>query len=108
MNPNDLYQKLITAGNDYADKEHAASLLEGALKSIKAKIAIQYKDSGCGVAEADMRAEDDWEYKQAFQAKADARREAMKAKVHYDSVRVWVDIWRTVQASERAAHQFQT
>lgn len=108
MNPNDLYQKLITAGNDYADKEHAASLLEGALKSIKAKIAIQYKDSGCGVAEADMRAEDDWEYKQAFQAKTDARREAMKAKVHYDSVRVWIDIWRTVEASERAANRVQT
>ena len=56
MNPQSVYERLVKVGTEWADKEQAANLLEAAIKSVKAKIAIQYKESGCGVAEAEMRA----------------------------------------------------
>ena len=65
-------------------------------------------DSGCGVSEADMRAEDDYEYKEARQAAIEARTEAIKAKVCYHAAQAYIDAWRTVEASERAANRAQT
>jgi hypothetical protein len=59
MNPNSVYEKLVGVGTDWADKEQAANLLEGTLKSVKAKIAIQHKDCGMSVAESELRAECD-------------------------------------------------
>jgi hypothetical protein len=108
MNPQSVYERLVRVGTDWADKEQAANLLEGSLKSVKAKIALQYKDSGCGVSEADMRAEDDYEYKEARQAAIEARTEAIKAKVCYHAAQAYIDAWRTVEASERAANRVQT
>ena len=108
MNPAAVYERLTKAGHNWADKEQAASLLEGALKSVKAKIALQHKDCGCGVAEAEMRAEDDYEYKE-FRTKAiEARTEAIKARVDYKAAEDWFEAWRTIQANERAAGVLQT
>ena len=108
MNPQSVYEKLVRVGTDWADKEQAANLLEGSLKSVKAKIALQHKDWGCGVAEAEMRAEDDYEYKEARKTAIEARTEAIKAKVCYHAAQAYIDAWRTVEASERAANRVQT
>ena len=108
MNPQSVYERLVRVGSDWADKEQAANLLEGSLKSVKAKIALQHKDCGCGVAEAEMRAEDDYEYKEARKTAIEARTEAIKAKVCYHAAQAYIDAWRTVEASERAANRVQT
>ena len=108
MNPQSVYERLVRVGSDWADKEQAANLLEGSLKSVKAKIALQHKDCGCGVAEAEMRAEDDYEYKEARKTAIEARTEAIKAKVCYHAAQAYIDAWRTVEASERAANRAQT
>jgi hypothetical protein len=57
MNPTSVYEKLVKVGTEWADAEQAANLLEGTLKSVKAKIAIQHKDCGMSVAESELRAE---------------------------------------------------
>jgi hypothetical protein len=108
MNPQSVYEKLVRVGTDWADKEQAANLLEGSLKSVKAKIALEHKDSGCGVAEADMRAEADKNYIDCRVAAIEARTEAIKAKVCYHAAQAYIDAWRTVEASERAANRAQT
>lgn len=108
MNPNSVYEKLVKVGVDWADKEQAANLLESSLKSYKAKIAIKYKDDGCGVAEADLRAEADESYINSKIAAINARTEALKAKVTYHAAQAYIDAWRTVEASERAANRLQT
>lgn len=107
MNPQSVYEKLVRVGTDWADKEQAANLLEGSLKSVKAKIALEYKDKGCGVAEADMRAEADENYINCRVAAIEARKEAIKAKVCYHAAQAYIDAWRTVEASERAANRAQ-
>jgi hypothetical protein len=108
MNPKSVYERLVTVGSDWADKEHAANLLEAAVKSVKAKIALQHKDAGCGVAEAEMRAEADYEYRKLREDAIDARMEAIKAKVVYDAAKLSFEAWRTEQANERAASSYQT
>jgi len=108
MNPTSVYEKLTKVGHDWADKEQAANLLETSLKSYRAKIALKYKDKGCGVAEADLRAEADESYTEAKVAAIDARTEALKAKVNYYAAQAYIDAWRTVEASERAANRVQT
>lgn len=108
MNPNSVYEKLVKVGTDWADKEQAANLLEGSLKSVKAKIALEYKDKGCGVSEAEMRAECDEAYVSARDATIQARGDAIRAKVCYQAAQAYIDAWRTVEASERAANRLQT
>lgn len=108
MNPNSVYEKLVGVGTDWADKEQAANLLEGTLKSVKAKIAIQHKDRGMSVAESELRAECDVEYKEAREQAIQARTEAIKARVVYQAAQAYIDAWRTIEASERAANRAQT
>jgi hypothetical protein len=108
MNPNSVYEKLVGVGTDWADKEQAANLLEGTLKSVKAKIAIQHKDCGMSVAESELRAECDFEYKEAREQAIQARTEAIKARVVYQAAQAYIDAWRTIEASERAANRAQT
>jgi len=108
MNPQSVYERLVTVGTDWAEKEHAANLLEGTLKSVKAKIAIQHKDCGMSVAESELRAEADYEYQQHREMAANARAEALKAKVVYHAAQAYIDAWRTEQATERAINRLQT
>ena len=107
MNPNSVYEKLVGVGTDWADKEQAANLLEGTLKSVKAKISIQHKDCGMSVAESELRAECDFEYKEAREQAIQARTEAIKAKVVYQAAQAFIDAWRTVEATQRAANLAQ-
>lgn len=105
MQPDDLYKRLVQRGTEWAEAEHAASLMEGNLKSVKATIALKYKAEGCSVAESDLKAEADHEYIEYRTLAIDARRDAHAARVVYKSAETYVEIWRTIQASERAANR---
>jgi len=107
MNPQSVYEKLTRVGEEWADREQAANILEGTLKSVKASIALQHKDKGCGVAEAEMRAESDEQYIETRFKAIEARSEAIKAKVRYQAAQAYIDAWRTVEASYRAANRMQ-
>lgn len=108
MNPKDAYQKTYEALMEVSDKEYAAGLLEATSKHLKAKIALQYKDSGYGVAESDLRAEADYEYIQSVKDKLEAKKKATDAKAHAAAVEAYFRIYQTVEASERAANRYQT
>lgn len=108
MQPDELYKRLVQRGTDWAEAEHAASLMEGNLKSVKATIALKYKAEGCSVAESDLKAEADQEYIEFRSAAIDARRDAHKARVIYKAAEDYINIWRTIEASERAATRVAT
>ena len=107
MTPNSVYERLVKVGTEWADAEKAANLLEGTLKTVKSRIAISYKDNGSGVQEADLRAEADKDYVQARVYAIEARAEAMRCRVIYQAAQAYIDAWRTVEASERAANRAQ-
>ena len=107
MNPKSVYQKHMEAVTEWADKEMAASILEATAKQLKAKIAIDFRDRGCSISEAALRAEASDEWMDAERRKIHARREANNARGHVKAVEGYVDAWRTVEASERAANRYQ-
>ena len=108
MNPQSVYEKLVKLGHDWADKERAANLLESSLKSYKAKLAIEFKDNGCGVAEADLKAEASQDYADAKSAFINARAESMKAKVNYFAAQEYFKMYTELEKSERFSAKYQT
>jgi len=99
----ELYHKLVTAGEDWSDKDAAASLLEETKKSI---IAGLKNESG---ANSNIAKEDyAWEHQTTkchIENMVKARHEANKAKVHYESIKTWIDLLRTKEATKRAEIQ---
>lgn len=101
--PNSIYEKLVTLGNDWADKNAIAELAEENKKTLLAQLA---RDSGeTSMAARESSALGSKEYISHVAGMVEARREANRAKVAYDSAKVWFEAWRTVEANERAANR---
>lgn len=100
MNANELYQKLVEAGEDWADKQSAANVLEDTKNAVLAKLML--KSTASSVAAKEVEAKASAEYEAHVVATQKAVAEAIKAKVRYDSMRVWVDLKRTEAANLRA------
>ena len=109
MNPNQIYQTFMEAGTDWSEKHGAAELLEGMLKSLKAQLALEACDvDNCSMAKATDIALASDRYKNALRDAVEARTEANRAKVRYDSVKSLFEAQRTAEASERAAMRSAT
>ncbi len=100
MNPDEIFHKLEEAGNDYADKEAAASLLEETKSIVLAQLkttSMEKSDAARETQAKAMRA-----YREHIGQMVEARRDANKAKVLYRSIQSWLDFVRTKEATERA------
>ena len=98
--PDELFERLRLAGVDWADKEAAASLLEETKKTLLASIMRDSLSEGVGKAETIALSSS--KYQEHLVLMVEARREATKARVIYDSGRVFADQCRTWAATERA------
>ena len=102
--PADIYKALLEAGNQWADANYTWQVLDDATKPILAKNTLDAKHAeDCSVAEAEKIGLSANMYRDHLQAVAIAKREALKAKIKYDSTRSYADHCRTQEASERAA-----
>lgn len=100
INPTNLYEKLVAAGDEFADLNEAAELLEETKRILVSQLMV---DSG----ESSVAAKEAWAYRQEayknhITAMVKARKLANKAKVRMDSSRVYVELLRTQAANERA------
>ena len=103
MNPNAIYEKLTITGTAWADALAVAETLEGALKSQLAQLTLEAKAlESCSMAEAKEIALSASAYRDAQNGAIQARREANRARVQYDSAKAWVDASRTQAATDRA------
>lgn len=100
INPNEVYERLVTLGDEWSDANCAADLLEETKKTLMAQLFIQSKQSS--VAAKEMEALQSKPYIEHIKAMVDARRRANRAKVKYDSARVYSELLRTQAANERA------
>jgi len=100
FSPNDVYERFRLAGENWANAEHAAQLLEETRKAVRAQIMTAFGDMS--VNKAEMLAEADPGYFEHLQKMVDARRDANKARVNYDAIRAWVELVRSAEASKRA------
>lgn len=100
FDPGKTYTSVVNAGDDWADKEAAADLLEETKKSVLADLMI--KASASTAAAKEMYALADPIYRTFIEGMVNARKAANKAKVRYDSARMLAEHRRSQEATERA------
>lgn len=100
MDLNQIHAKLVAAGETWADEDAAASMLEETKKTVLSQLKTMSKASSDAAKETEAQASDG--FKQHLQSMVEARRKANRAKVAYDSMKTWVELWRTKAANERA------
>lgn len=99
MNANELYHKLITAGELWADLQSAYNALEGSKSSVLASLMMKSDAGRVAAREMEAKASDDFKSYQKSVEEAEAK--AIKAKVNYEAMKVWIDLKRTEAANER-------
>lgn len=100
MDANALYHKMEQAGSEWADLQSAANVLEDTRHSVLAQLML--KSQAQSVAAREMEARASEEYQAHVRATQKAAAEALKAKVKYEAIKVWIDLKRTESANERA------
>ncbi len=100
LDANKLYNELITAGSDWADKQAAYNVLEDTKNAVLARLML--KSSAPSVAAREVEAKGSAEYQQHVENTQNAMKEALKAKVKYEGIKTWIELKRTEAANERA------
>jgi hypothetical protein len=100
-----VYDSLVKAGEDWADKEAAAALLEETRKSVIARLMNEAAQTS--VAGKEMQALSDESYVDFVTGMVNARKAANKAKVRYDSAKVLAELRRSEESTRRAEMTFR-
>lgn len=87
------------AGEDWAEKEAAASLLEDSKSAVMAQRQAMLGDMAVNKAEQIVKASPDWmEY---IERTIEARKEANLAKVNMEMMRMKFTEWQNAEANQR-------
>lgn len=98
FNPEEIYERLRMAGEDWVDKDAAANLLEETKKTVLAELMGGFQGSS---AERERNALADSAYRLHLTKMNAARKEANRAKVKYDSMKVLAEMRRTQESTRR-------
>jgi hypothetical protein len=101
LDPDKLYEKMVQAGDEWADLQSAANVLEDTRHTVLSR--LMQKSQARSVAAQEVEARASVEYEDHVKAAQEAAALALKAKVKYEAIKVWVDLKRTEAANERAA-----
>ena len=99
FDPEAIFKRLTDAGEEWADKDAAANILEETKKTFLAELMLGFQGS---IAERERCALADTTYKHHLKSMVAARKEANRAKVRYDSMRVLAEMRRTQESTRRA------
>ncbi len=101
FDPDKIYAKLMSAGDDWADKKAAAELLEETKKSVLSKVKTELgKDKSDAASETLALCSQ--EYREHVRSMVEARRLADRARVLYDNLNTLMELRRSEQATRRA------
>ena len=100
MDANEVYERLVSAGEEWADLQAAYNILEDTKSAILAKLMLNSSAPSVAAREIEAKASD--EYTGHVKSTQEAMKKALKAKVAYESAKVWVDLKRSEEATRRA------
>jgi hypothetical protein len=100
MDANELYHKLTQAGDDWADKQAAYNVLDDTKNAVLAQLTL--KSEAPSVAAREIEAKASKEYTEHVKKTQDAMKAALKAKVNYESIKIWIELKRSEEATRRA------
>lgn len=98
--PRTLTDRLIDAGEKWADFNAAADMLEETRSTLLAKITKEHFELPAWKAEAASKG--DPRYEEHIRAMVDARQAANRARVRYDSGKAFVELARSAESTRRA------
>jgi len=98
--PRPLADRLIAAGESWADLNAAAAALEETADTVLAKILSEHFDKPEWKARAVAKSDD--RYTGHIKLMVDARQAANRARVRYDSGKAYVELMRSAEATKRA------
>lgn len=113
FDPETLARELMAAGEEWADADAAASLLEETKKSLHAKLCLEYVAEGVpsgkpnvpakpmSQAQAESKALADDRYQLHLKRMVEARKESNAKRVRYDTGKLKVELLRSLQATIR-------
>jgi len=113
FDPRRLTQEVIQIGEEWAEQDAAASVLEETRRTMLAKIVLELTESSfrggsagekprvLSAAAAESRALADSRYEQHLELMVHARKEANRLKVRYDMGRMRLELMRSLQATMR-------
>lgn len=100
LDPDRTYAALVQAGEEWADAEAAAQLLEETRKTVLAE--EMRKSTASSIAAKEMEALASDTYRRFVEGMVNARKAANKARVRYDSAKVLSELRRSQESSRRA------
>lgn len=106
--PLKIYKAMLKAGDNWSEANYEASLYEETKKTLHAKIVGEIMSTGLanGVkiakTSAEIMAYADPRFEEHLEKMSKARANANKHRVRYDSLRVMVDVMRTLESTKRA------
>ena len=98
--PDQLRARIVLLGEEWAELNGAADLLEETRKTVLAQLSKESQAKS--MAEREMKALASQQYDEHLRAMVRARTEANKARVRYDAARTWVDMARSLESTRRA------
>lgn len=113
FDPNRLTAEVIATGEQWVDKDAAASSLEETKKTLLARLTMDYISAGSTsgaagerpkampVSQAELKALSDPRYEQHLELMVAARQEANRMRVRYDLGRMRLELMRSLQATMR-------
>ena len=105
LDPDKAYEAMVRAGEDWADKQAAADLLEETRKSVLAKLMLEA--AATTQAAREMHALADESYTDFIEGMVNARKAANKARVRYDGAKVLAELRRSQESTRRAEMQIR-
>ena len=100
MDADKLYYKLTQAGDDWADKQAAYNVLDDTKNAVLAQLML--KSQATSIAAKEVEAKASKEYTNHVKATQEAMKASLKAKVAYESIKIWIDLKRSEEATRRA------
>ena len=100
LDSNRAYDALIRAGDDWADKNAAADLLEETKKSVLAKLKNEADAKSEAARESLALCHQD--YRAHLESMVEARKQANRARVRYDAAKVLAEMRRSEESTRRA------
>ena len=101
FDPERIYQNIIAAGEEWADRQAAADLLEETRKTVLAEL-MNSEGPGLSMAARESLALSSPTYKLHITNMVVARKEANKARMRYDAVKVLAEMRRSQESTRRA------
>lgn len=101
FDPDKIYANILSSGEEWADKQAAADLLEETRKTILAEI-MNAEGQGLSMVARESLALSSPTYKLHVTNMVAARKEANRARVRYDAVKVLSEMRRSQESTRRA------